>query len=303
MSNALSESIDCGLGHVRYKLHCQVHVKRKFLNLTLQTQRAIMLIRLPSFESQQQCITQTHLINNTGGQLTLMVEKSNITPGILLPIYFSINYSCLVHTVDHLSVKLIERQKYKAPEKQTSRILHNEISLSPTTPFVFGHDENNHNYSEIRTVYVIPDKHTLKVHPSTTYSNIRVRHWLQIYLRLLLKDGTFKDLHIDAPVYVFLASSSDCSILPVYESAPSTSAVASPNYHQRAINEHENLGNRIICRSISSSNFLCSLTKPTSWLKKASHTVKNGKKKNNALMMLMTDPPPCYEEALVGTSN
>jgi hypothetical protein len=262
-----------------------------------------MLIRLPSFESQQQCITQTHLINNTGGQLTLMVEKSNITPGILLPIYFSINYSCLVHTVDHLSVKLIERQKYKAPEKQTSRILHNEISLSPTTPFVFGHDENNHNYSEIRTVYVIPDKHTLKVHPSTTYSNIRVRHWLQIYLRLLLKDGTFKDLHIDAPVYVFLASSSDCSILPVYESAPSTSAVASPNYHQRAINEHENLGNRIICRSISSSNFLCSLTKPTSWLKKASHTVKNGKKKSNALMMLMTDPPPCYEEALVGTSN
>lgn len=229
LSNTLSESIECGHGNVRYKLLCQVHVKPKLFFIIkkksiLQTQRPVVLIRLPTLENQQQCITQTHVINNTGGQLTLVIEKSFILPGTSLPISFYFNTACEVYSIDQIIVRLIERQKYRAPSQQTTRILHHEIILSPSNQL------EQFEENEWRTSYTIPDKHALKLKPSTTYPNIRVRHWVQIYLRILFIDGTLKELQIDAPISVFLTSLDHYLHLPKYEITPTQSSSSSSSF-------------------------------------------------------------------------
>ncbi|KAI8639594.1 hypothetical protein BD408DRAFT_421204 [Parasitella parasitica] len=284
LSNALSESIECGLGNVRYKLLCQVHVKPRlmFLNKSvLHTQRPVVLMRLPTLDSQQQCITQTHVINDCGGQLTLVIEKSHVIPGILLPISFYFSSSCHVRAVEQVGVKLIERQKYRAPSKQTNRILHSEIALcsSPSAPSALSENQ-------LRCVYAVPDKHTIQVRASTSHPNIRVRHWIQIYLRLELKDQTTKDLQMDAPISVLLASVDDYLNLPVYSSK-------------------SNGGNTALCttcRSTSSSSSASSSV----WLQKLypikynqnAASINMYSSYSHHLMKLITAPPPSYEDII-----
>ncbi|KAI8969145.1 hypothetical protein BDF20DRAFT_147129 [Mycotypha africana] len=218
LSNALSESIECGLGSVRYKLHCQVHVKPRFLLVKsiLQTQRPIVLVRLPSLENQQQCIIQTHLINETGGQLTLMLERAHLIPGINVPISLYFNQQCNVYAVDQMDVKLVERQKYRAPLKQTTRILHQEITLSS---FVSTFEVDQYNI-EMQSVYTLPERKSLRLRASTSHPHIRVRHWIQITLILILQDGSLKELQMNMPVTLSLKAMDDYLNLPVYDRPP-----------------------------------------------------------------------------------
>lgn len=313
LSNSLSESIECGLGHIRYKLHCQVHVKPRFLLIksTLQAHKTVTLMRLPSLETQQQSITQTHLINDNGGQLTLNIEKGHIVPGTLLPFTFNFNHSCSVHAVDQIVIKLIERQKYKAPSRQSTRILHHEIALPPKSSndlilARFNNDPND-NRRELNVVYVVPDKHKLKVHPSTSHPNIKVRHWIQIFLRLLLKDGTVKDLQIEASVMVLLTSLDDYLTLPLYNEEPqsSDSLTSSPtDLFDTATAKAATVPHALSTMSIASIAFSL---KSASWLQKVypvrhcqqSRSLdiydKYSASHNNNLMSLITAPPPHYE--------
>ncbi|CAO3614816.1 unnamed protein product [Mucor fragilis] len=284
LSNALSESIECGLGNVRYKLLCQVHVKPRFIFINksiLRTQRPVVLMRLPTLESQQQCITQTHVINDHGGQLTLVIEKSHVLPGSLIPISFYFSPSCQVVAVDQIDVTMIERQKYRAPSKQTNRILHQEIALSSPSSAAPPHIADN----ELRCVYAVPSKHTIQVRASTSHPNIRVRHWIQIYLRLELKDQSTKDLQMDAPISVLLASVDDYLNLPMYTSKSSYSS------------DH--------ALSTSTSSTTSSFSSSSVWLQKlypikqhANDPPKVYTNHNHHLMKLITAPPPLYEEVL-----
>ncbi|KAL9540762.1 hypothetical protein MBANPS3_009508 [Mucor bainieri] len=261
LSNALSESIECGL--------------------VLHTQRPVVLMRLPTLESQQQCITQTHVINDRGGQLTLVIEKSHLIPGSLIPISFYFSPSCQVLAVEQIDVKLIERQKYRAPSKQTNRILHHEIALSSPSSATQPHFLDN----ELRCVYAVPSKHTIQVRASTSHPNIRVRHWIQIYLRLELKDQSIKDLQMDAPISVLLASVDDYLNLPVYTSKTSCSS-----------------DNALSTTSASSATSSSSSV----WLQKlypikqhnSNDPLKVYTNQNHHLMKLITAPPPLYEEIL-----
>ncbi|GAN10737.1 hypothetical protein MAM1_0395d10284 [Mucor ambiguus] len=283
LSNALSESIECGLGNVRYKLLCQVHVKPRFIFINksiLHTQRPVVLMRLPTLESQQQCITQTHVINDRGGQLTLVIEKSHLIPGSLIPISFYFSPSCQVLAVEQIDVKLIERQKYRAPSKQTNRILHHEIALSSPSSATSPHFLDN----ELRCVYAVPGKHTIQVRASTSHPNIRVRHWIQIYLRLELKDQSTKDLQMDAPISVLLSSLDDYLNLPVYTSKSNCSS-----------------NNALSTTSASSTTSFSSSV----WLQKLypikqhnNDPLRVYNNQNHHLMKLITAPPPLYEEAL-----
>lgn len=108
-------------------------------------------------------------------------RKGAHSTGTLLPIIFNFNHACNVHAVDQASVKLVERQKYRAPSKQTTRILHHEITLPCTTT----NDDsilllNRHN--QIRLVFAEPDRHTLKVRPTASHPHIKIKHWIQIYI-------------------------------------------------------------------------------------------------------------------------
>lgn len=277
-----------------------MHVKPRFLLIKsiLRSQKPVVLIRLPSQENQQQqCITQTHVINDTGGQLTLNIERGQLIPGIFLPISFNFNQKCAVNAIDQLSVKLIERQKYKAPSMQSTRILHHEIALSPPNNTNLSLTKlANDTSSEIRIVYVVPDKHTLKVRPSTSHPNIRVRHWIQIYTRLLLQDGSIKDLQMDAPISVLLSSMDDYLTLPVYNQEEVTPDDSN-------ITTNATVSHALSSTSIASS--LASSIRPNLWLKKL-YPIKNTHNRilddksshytNNNLMLLMTAPPPLYED-------
>ncbi|KAI8145204.1 hypothetical protein BJV82DRAFT_667104 [Fennellomyces sp. T-0311] len=229
LSNALSESVECGLGHVRYKLLCQVHIKPAWspFGSQLKAQRAVMLVRLPQQDSVPRCISQTHTLesnsnnnNNSSSsseELHVLVETAHITPGTPLGLCFSFSHAPAA--IDHLSVKLIERQKFRARAKRTTRILHHEITLAPSNPELLD-QLLKQNSDELRCVFAVPDKETLQVHPSTSNPNIRVRHWIQISLRFTLQDGTPKEILMDAPISVLMDCIEDYITLPAYRLHP-----------------------------------------------------------------------------------
>ncbi|KAI9492496.1 hypothetical protein BDB00DRAFT_828481 [Zychaea mexicana] len=258
LSNALSESVECGLGHVRYKLLCQVHIKPAWspFGSQLKAQRAVVLVRLPQQDSVPRCISQTHTLkthsrsntsdssnnsssrcndicssstnysnsnnSNNNEELHVLVESAHITPGTPLALCFSFSHA--PSTINDLSVKLIERQKFRARAKRTTRILHHEITLAPSDPDLLKHQLRHANKTtELRCVFAVPDKETLQVHPSTSNPNIRVRHWIQITLRFTLQDGTPKEILMDAPISVLMDCIDDYITLPVYhQHAPPT---------------------------------------------------------------------------------
>ncbi|ORY98488.1 hypothetical protein BCR43DRAFT_487611 [Syncephalastrum racemosum] len=226
LSNALSESVECGLGHVRYKLHCQVHIKPSWSLFTscLRAQQPVVLVRLPQ-DAGPRCINQTHRLTDTD-DLHILVETAHITPGT--PLALSFAFSRPPAAIHHLCVKLIERQKFRARSKRTTRILHHEITLTTSTSLA----DHPPGHNELRCVFAIPDKHTLQVHPSTYNPNIRVRHWIQILLRFTLHDGTPKEVLMDAPVSVLMETIEGYTTLPAYpppsDESPASSSYATP---------------------------------------------------------------------------
>ncbi|CDS12611.1 hypothetical protein LRAMOSA04797 [Lichtheimia ramosa] len=228
LSNALSESVECGLGHVRYKLLCQVQMKPAWAPFTTQikTQRPVVLVRLPQ-DSVPRCITQTHTLSPNGQELHVLVESAHITPGTPLALSFSFSHPPGI--INDLCVKLIERQKFRARAKRTTRILHHEITLAPRDPPILDHRQIDGAHTELRCVFAVPDKHTLQLHPSTVNPNIRVRHWIQIALHFTMSDGTPKEVLMDAPVSVIMDTIEDYITLPAYETVHAPAPVYSPS--------------------------------------------------------------------------
>ncbi|CAO3593256.1 unnamed protein product [Absidia cylindrospora] len=230
LSNALSESIECGLGHVRYKVICQVHTRSDwrasslllFNTTKLQAKQSVMLVRLPPHDTPR-CITQTHNVT-PHDQLNMVVESAHLTPGALLPVSLHFSNPDAILSLDSLTVKLIERQKFRAPSKQTTRILHHEITLQQQNQ---QSATDQGDPSETRFVYWIPDSQSLQVHPTTTNRIIRVRHWIQVALTLTLTNGETKDLWMDTPISVLLSPLDDYHTLPVYQSNPTVTSSSS----------------------------------------------------------------------------
>ncbi|KAI8340885.1 hypothetical protein BC941DRAFT_511184 [Chlamydoabsidia padenii] len=221
LSNTLSESIECGLGHVRYKLICQIHRQSHFKTTKWRVKQSVILVRLPSQDSPR-CITQTHHVTPYD-QLDIAVEIAHLTPGSSLPIsvYFSNPDSVL--SLDEITVKLIERQKFRAPSKQSTRILHHEITLFQQHQQQQGNDD----WRETRFVFLVPD--SLQVHPTTANRIIRVRHWVQVALTLTLANGETKELWMDTPISVLLSPLDDYHTLPVYPSGTIQPTAPSPS--------------------------------------------------------------------------
>jgi hypothetical protein len=124
-------------------------------------------------------------------------------------------------------------------------------------------------------VYVVPDKHKLKVHPSTCHPNIKVKHWIQVYLKLLLKDGTTKDLQLEASITVLLSSMDDYLTLPLYSSDNST------------------VDNTATLPVVKKSN------SGSCWLKNkiyGNNRIIDYKPNNNLMLFMTASPPPLYED-------
>ncbi|CAO3652280.1 unnamed protein product [Cunninghamella echinulata] len=234
LSNSLSESIECGLGHVRYKIICQVNTStstwKPFSSTKgFKAKQNVILVRLPSQDSPR-CITQTHHINEQE-QLNIVLETAHLTPGHLLPFTLHFSNPDHIQSIHQMTVKLIERQKFRAPSRQTTRILHHEITLQQQQQQQQQQQNNEDEQSswiidqnDIRFNYMIPDSQSLQVHPSTTNRMIRVRHWIQLSFTVLLKNGEQKEIWMDTPIHVLLASLDDYLTLPAYQPLPSSSS-------------------------------------------------------------------------------
>ncbi|KAI9315937.1 hypothetical protein BX666DRAFT_1952978 [Dichotomocladium elegans] len=274
LSNALSESIECGLGHVRYKLICQLFMKPvgSWASLSpfqshLSASCPVVLVRLPH-ENVPRCITQTHILDpSLGSELHILVETAHITPG--KPLAISFFFSRPPCSVDRICCKLIERQKFRARAKRSTRILHHEITLTPSK-------EPEQQEQELRCTYLVPDNSTLRVHPSTSNPNIRVRHWIQISIVFTMRDGVSKEILMDAPVSVLMDTIEDSLTLPAYQTIQ--------NQHH-AILPHISSPSSA-CSSYSSSSIsLSSMT----WLKKLNP-------RRNSRTAVEITPPPRYQD-------
>lgn len=278
LSNALSESVECGLGHIRYHLVCQVHLKPTWspFGAQLKATHPVTLVRLPQ-DTVPRCITQTHAIDDTN-ELHIMIDSAHITPGASLDLSFY--FVRPVASVQDVTVKLIERQKFRARSQRVTRILHHEVTLLPLRPFCF-----NNTHAEQHCLFGIPDKQTLEVHPSTTNPNIRVRHWLQVAIRFILRPGTEpREIVMDCPISVLKNSIEDYITLPAYQNP-----LPPPSY-----NSHDHRPpQRFFSSTNMNSNHRISLQSPTprpssstSWLSKL----------NSRRSTWMLGKPPSYEQ-------
>ncbi|KAI9031922.1 hypothetical protein CLU79DRAFT_730706 [Phycomyces nitens] len=232
LSNALSESIECSYGRISYKLHCEALV-RAFpwpCLLPLRTRIPVELVRLPPTEGPNS-VSLTRILDDNHS-LIVTVEATNLVPGALLPVSLSLQTASNTPLVlTSLTVKLIERQRIRAPAHYTTRLHHHQITLTPHSPFTSpceikgSSDQSN----ETRILYRVPSKESLLLHTSSTNRNMRVRHWLQVFMSFVLPDNTLHDIMIDSPVLVLPGTLHDPSFsLPVYQpTAPSLRAPSS----------------------------------------------------------------------------
>ncbi|KAI8342402.1 hypothetical protein BC941DRAFT_139667 [Chlamydoabsidia padenii] len=317
LSNALSESIECGLGHVRYKLICQVNTQPPhwrtssplrlppLINSSLQAKQSVILVRLPPVDTPR-CITQTHHVT-PHDQLNMVVESAHLTPGALLPVSLFFSRPESIQSLDSLSVKLIERQKFRAPSKQTTRILHHEITLQQSSKQDKQQqqqqdEEDNKDDSwvvdknETRFVYLVPDSRSLQVHPTTTNRIIRVRHWIQVALTLTLVNGDTKDIWMDTPISVLLSSLDDYHTLPVYQCDP-TIQQATPPPSPTTTTTRRSSSSSTSSTSTYSSNSTTSSNTTT--------LIKGGdyKKKSSSSFSIMIEPPPPQPTGFTTTTN
>ncbi|ORX58163.1 hypothetical protein DM01DRAFT_1372238 [Hesseltinella vesiculosa] len=255
LSNTLSESVECGLGHVRYKLACQIHTQSSWHALLprmsqIKAKQTVILVRLPSQDSPR-CISQTHHIQDQH-QLNLVIETAHVTPGAILPLSLHFSHPTAIASLQDVTVKLTERQKFRAPAKQTTRILHHEITLPQ--------QQQSWSDQEARFIYQIPDTSSLQVHPTTSNRMIRVRHWIQVSLTLLLTNGDTKEIWMDAPIQVLQAPMDDYHTLPVYQSQDTSQPMPDPTALKKKKSRRclitPPLCTPWICRSASSTSTL-----------------------------------------------
>jgi hypothetical protein len=290
LSNALSESIECGLGHVRYKLICQIHRQSHFKITKWKVKQSVILIRLPSQDTPR-CITQTHHVTPYD-QLHMVVETAHLTPGSRLPISLYFSNSDSVLSLDEITVKLIERQKFRSPSKQSTRILHHEINLHQQQQQQQGNDD----WHETRFIYLVPD--SLHIHPTTANRIIRVRHWVQVALTLTLTNGETKELWMDTPISVLLSPLDDYHTLPVYPSGDplpplQQSTALSPS--SSAINALIK-GNHLKKNQLHQSSLFSFITQQQKqpWIARRKKTFPLPLSPSSS--SLPTEPPPPYQD-------
>ncbi|KAL0087440.1 hypothetical protein J3Q64DRAFT_1885316 [Phycomyces blakesleeanus] len=258
LSNALSESIECSYGRISYKLHCQALV-RAFpwpCLLPLRTKIPVELVRLPPTEGPNS-VSLTRVLGNNH-TLAVTIETTNLVPGALLPVSLSLQTLLSLTTttttttttssssssslsnnqnkntplvLTSLTVKLIERQRIRAPAHYTTRLHHHQITLTPHSPFTSPCQikPSGDQINETRILYRVPSKESLLLHTSSTNRNMRVRHWLQIFMSFVLPDNTLHDIMVDTPVLVLPGTLHDPSSfsLPVYQ--PTAPSLRSPS--------------------------------------------------------------------------
>ncbi|ORZ09541.1 hypothetical protein BCR42DRAFT_423621 [Absidia repens] len=317
LSNALSESIECGLGHVRYNLICEVHSQSSWhasllpINTPLKAKQSVILVRLPSQDTPR-CITQTHHVT-PHDQLNMVVETAHLTPGAQLPVSLHFSRPESIQSLDSMTVKLIERQKFRAPSKQTTRILHHEITLQQQqhseSVSCGDNDSDDASDDDTRFVFLVPDSSSLQVHPTTTNRIIRVRHWIQVALTLTLTNGETKDIWMDTPITVLLSSLDDYHTLPVYQSMPTPSMESQTSPPPPFLASTSPTAITTTTRtSTSSSSSSSSSILPTSAPIKGSHL--DCKKKSPSSFSIIIPPPQTEplsngntDEALAATTE
>jgi hypothetical protein len=233
----IPESIECDLGFVEYRLIASMRRPRRFpLSSEFVTELPIQLIRLPidcamNGDSPAESISISRTLPGFG-DYSITLEKHIVSPGTLLPVSFRLTSSIQNARLESVSVKIHERCTIRAPDKGITRIINHKITLRRTDQV-----EPNLGISmdgvggapyEDRILYEIPDDRKMRLHASTSYRDINVRHWIQVLVKLSVPNPNaeeaqsqpllFKEVMLDSKLCVLRAGAltEDLVTLPQY---------------------------------------------------------------------------------------
>ncbi|KAJ2960584.1 hypothetical protein NQZ79_g3996 [Umbelopsis isabellina] len=207
----IPESIDCDLGFVEYKLVATVYKIRRFpFSSQLVTDMPIQLIRLPidctiSGDGPAESVSISRALSNFG-DYAITIEKQVVTPGTTLPVSLRILSNVKNARIEGVVVKIHERCTIRAPDKGVTRIINHKITLRRTDQISAKLGINLDDLGggvawEDRIFYEIPDDRKMRLHASTTYRDISVRHWIQVLVRLSVPNTNSEELETQPRVF------------------------------------------------------------------------------------------------------
>lgn len=233
----IPESIECELGFVEYRLIASMRRPRRFpLSSEFVTEIPVELIRLPmdltmSGDNPAESISISRTLPEFG-DYSITVEKQIVSPGMLLPVSLRFASSVENARIEDLIVKVHERCTIRAPDKGVTRIINHKITLRRTDQVEPNLGINLVDLGgapwEDRIFYEIPDDRKMRLHASTSYRDINVRHWIQVFVKVSVPNPKpeeaptqpliFKEIMLDSKLCVLRAGAvtEDLVTLPQY---------------------------------------------------------------------------------------
>ncbi|KAH8553391.1 hypothetical protein BGW37DRAFT_555463 [Umbelopsis sp. PMI_123] len=229
------ESIECELGYVEYRLIASMRRPRRFpLSSEFVAQVPVQLIRLPvdvsgSGDSPAESISISRGLPEFG-DYSITVEKHIVSPGTTLPV--SLRFLSLVPKarIESVTVKIHERCTIRAPDKGVTRIINHKVTLRRTDQVSPNLGINMDDLCglpwEDRLFYEIPDDRKMPLHPSTSYRDINIRHWIQVLVKVSVPNPNeeevgpllVKEVMLDSKIWILRAGATtvDFVTLPQY---------------------------------------------------------------------------------------
>ncbi|CAM0137957.1 hypothetical protein VKS41_001180 [Umbelopsis sp. WA50703] len=197
----------------------------------------IQLIRLPidctiSGDGPAESVSISRALSNFG-DYAITIEKQVVTPGTTLPVTLRFLSNVENARIEGVVVKIHERCTIRAPDKGVTRIINHKITLRRTDQISAKLGINLDDLGggvawEDRICYEIPDDRKMRLHASTFYRDISVRHWIQVLVRLSVPNTNseelesqprvFKEVMLDSKLCVLRAGAltEDLVTLPQY---------------------------------------------------------------------------------------
>jgi hypothetical protein len=235
--NDVPESIECELGYVEYRLIASMRRPRRFpLSSEFVAEVPIQLIRLPVDVSVSgECPAESISISRglpEFGEYSITIEKHIVSPGTTLPVSLRFSSSVPKARIEGVTVKIHERCTIRAPEKGVTRIINHKITLRRTdqvSPNLgINMDDLRGAPWEDRLFYEVPDDRKIPLHPSTSYRDINIKHWIQVLIKVSIPNPNeaevasrpllVKEVMLDSKMWVLRAgaTSEDFVTLPQY---------------------------------------------------------------------------------------
>ncbi|KAK9465928.1 hypothetical protein V1512DRAFT_209740 [Lipomyces arxii] len=250
IDSSLPESIECNLGWVRYELEASIERPGAFKS-KLNGKKSVTLIRTPA-ESSLESGEPIVVSRNWEDQLhyDIVIGGKAFPIGSTIPVAFKLTPLAKVRC-HRIRIMVTENTEYFCRNKKVHRIEpvrkyllyeYQPESGSGSDNLLGDLDDGAETAGpiEFELNAKIPGcnvatKESRKLHPDTTYGNIKVHHWIKVVLRLSKTDindpskRRHFEVSIDSPFHLLSCRCTTANVsLPVYDKYGSSSSAALP---------------------------------------------------------------------------